>query len=223
MSVHTSTRGGGTPFPSPGRGYYLPRWGGVLPSQVGGVLPSWQGVLPSQVAGYYLPRLPRLGGGRTTFSGGYYLQAEGVLPSQGVLPPGGYYLPRGVLPSQVGGGRVLPSRQGGTTSRGYYLPRGGTTFPEGYYLPRQGGVLPFWGGGVLPPGGYYLPRQGVLPSGGYYLPTGYYRQGGTPYRNSIACTCYAAGGMPLAFTQKDFLVSTTFWLLWTLAGNFCAK
>ena len=30
--------------------------------------------------------------------------------------------------------------------------------------------------------------------------------GGTPYWNSIACTCYAAGGMPLASTQEYFLV-----------------
>ena len=29
---------------------------------------------------------------------------------------------------------------------------------------------------------------------------------GTPNWNNIACTCYAAGGMPLAFTQEDFLV-----------------
>ena len=32
------------------------------------------------------------------------------------------------------------------------------------------------------------------------------RGGGTPYWNSIAGTCYAAGGMPLAFTQEDFLI-----------------
>ena len=29
---------------------------------------------------------------------------------------------------------------------------------------------------------------------------------GTPNQNSIACTCYAAGGMPSAFMQEDFLV-----------------
>ena len=32
------------------------------------------------------------------------------------------------------------------------------------------------------------------------------RMEGTPYWNSIACACYVAGGMPLAFTQEDFLV-----------------
>ena len=30
--------------------------------------------------------------------------------------------------------------------------------------------------------------------------------GGTPNRKNIACTCYAASGMPIAFTQEDFLV-----------------
>ena len=29
---------------------------------------------------------------------------------------------------------------------------------------------------------------------------------GYPNQNSIACTCYAAGGIPLSFTQEDFLV-----------------
>ena len=27
-----------------------------------------------------------------------------------------------------------------------------------------------------------------------------------PHRSNIACTCYAAVAMPLAFTQEDFLV-----------------
>ena len=44
--------------------------------------------------------------------------------------------------------------------------------------------------------------------GGYPLPRS--RQGGgdSPIRrqSSIACTCYVAGGVPLAFTQEDFLV-----------------
>ena len=32
-----------------------------------------------------------------------------------------------------------------------------------------------------------------------------------PRQSSIASTCYAAGGMPLAFTQEDFLVPPWFW------------
>ena len=31
-------------------------------------------------------------------------------------------------------------------------------------------------------------------------------QGGTANGNSIACTCYAVSGMPLAFKQEDFLM-----------------
>ena len=61
-----------------------------------------------------------------------------------------------------------------------------------------GGGTTIW----LTRGGYPLPR-GLLPSqtGGVgVLPS---QVGSTPYRNSIACTCYAAGGVPLAFTQ-DF-------------------
>ena len=131
-------------------------------------------------------------GGGVLPSGGYYLQVEG------------YYLPGGVLPSQVGG----------TTFPGgwYYLPRwgvlppgGGTTFPGGgYYFPRGTtflGVLPSRrllppGGTTFPGGGTTFPGRGVSPS----------QAGGYPYQNSIACTCYGAGGMPLEFTQEDFLV-----------------
>ena len=32
-------------------------------------------------------------------------------------------------------------------------------------------------------------------------------------QSSIASTCYAAGGMPLAFTQEDFLVSSCFYFV----------
>ena len=58
-------------------------------------------------------------------------------------------------------------------------------------------------------GGY--PSQ-VLMAGGYpgwVPPTRSGWEGGThpPIRqSSIASTCYAAGGVPLAFTQEDFLV-----------------
>ena len=62
-----------------------------------------------------------------------------------------------------------------------------------------------WGGGTLPvgtlPGGY--------PAGGYhvgYLPPSQVRtEGGTQLDNRRS-THYTAGGMPLAFTQEDFLV-----------------
>ena len=127
----------------------------------------------------------------------------GDTPSQ-VRMGGGHPLPRsgcGGTPSQVRmGGEGTPSqvRMGG----GYPLARSGqegTPFPGwdegGVCHPRSGWRYPFPGqyGGYL---GYPLsvawgPRSGW---------------GGTPNWNSMACTCLAAGGMPLAFTQEDFVV-----------------
>ena len=67
------------------------------------------------------------------------------------------------------------------------------------------GGTQFMGWGVPQPGlngrGYPIPGVGV--------PSQVWMVGGTqpPIRqSSIASTCYAAGGMPLAFTQEDFLV-----------------
>ena len=54
------------------------------------------------------------------------------------------------------------------------------------------------GGGPHPPTGW----------GWYPNPRSGWR--GTPNRKSIACTCYMAGGMPLAFMQDDFLVHVIF-------------
>ena len=73
---------------------------------------------------------------------------------------------------------------------------GGYPFPgldKRYPLPRsgQGEGDPHWWMGVHPP-----PNLG--PG----------REGCAPKWNSIACTWYAADGMPLAFTQEDFLVPT---------------
>ena len=80
--------------------------------------------------------------------------------------------------------------------RGGYLPSQVWTGRGGTYL---GGRVPTLAGGYLPwPGrGTYL-GQGVptLARGVPTLVGGY----------SIACACYEAGGMPLAFTQEDFLV-----------------
>ena len=100
--------------------------------------------------------------------------------------------------------------------------QGGTPFPD----PGRSGATPFQGPGggrgqgvgwypFLGPGGGrgYPPVQvksqdggGGRGQAGGVLPVQVRSRGGYPYRNSIACTCYAAGGMPLAFTQGDFLV-----------------
>ena len=77
-----------------------------------------------------------------------------------------------------------PGLDGGEGYPGYPLARSGYPPPRpgiGYPPPRPGiGYPPPWLDGVPPP-----PQI---------------RQ------SSIASTCYAAGGMPLAFTQEDFLV-----------------
>ena len=113
----------------------------------------------------------------------------------------------------MGGGGVTPGQEGG--GRYCHLVRMG-----GYPISDQDGGYPTsW-----PEMGY--PHPGQLPGqdGGYPLSAGWgypppiqvpSQDGGgevTPNQNNIACICYAAGGMPLAFTQEDFLVWTLFQL-----------
>ena len=101
----------------------------------------------------------------------------------------------------------------------------------GYPLPRSGQGAPHLADGGVPPsqvwtGGYPIQLTEGTPSqvwrGGYPIQL----TGGTPFpgldrevppgrgtplhQTSTACTCYAAGGMPLAFTQEDFLVRRYF-------------
>ena len=103
----------------------------------------------------------------------------------------------GVPPSQVQVGGYPLSRF-----------RWGDPFPGpglGDPLPRsRQGRYPFPG----PDRGYPHPGRGYPTWEGVPPPIQVRSQygGSTPYRSSIACTCYAAGGVPLAFTQEDFLV-----------------
>ena len=127
-------------------------------------------------------------------------------------------------------------RQGDTTIQlmgGYPVPRSrwGYPFPGPgrgrwgrYPLVRSDirmGVGQGRGWGDTPPHPGQIPGQGWVPliqvrsqdGGGGRAGVGQVppsrsdpRMGGTPYWNSIACTCYTAGSMPLAFTQEDFLV-----------------
>ena len=65
----------------------------------------------------------------------------------------------------------------------------------GYPHPRSGGGTPIPGqNGEYPPPSRSQIRTGV----------------GYPNWNSIACTCYAVGSMPLAFKQEDFLAFMQF-------------
>ena len=99
----------------------------------------------------------------------------------------------------LGGGGLLPHELTGQLPP--YLPewgRDGTPI-----LPDGGGVPPSqvrMGGGCIPILGHNRGRG---------VPHVQVRTGGTPNRNSTACTCCAAGSMPLAFTQEDFLVAWT--------------
>ena len=102
----------------------------------------------------------------------------GYIFSLSTLAGGGYPI------SGLGRGGT-PSQVGGVPS-----PRSG-----GYPVPGLGGYLvPGPGGYPVPgPGGYPIPGLGGTP-------------GTPPRQSSTASTCYAAGGVPLAFTQEDFLV-----------------
>ena len=111
-------------------------------------------------------------------------------------------VPKSILYENHGYPHPRSGREGG----GYPHPRSGWGYPH----PRTG-EYPHSG---QPADGGYLPsisRMGYSPTphqqdGG--IPHPGYRSGwgGTPNLNSITCTCYAAGGMPLAFRQEDFLV-----------------
>ena len=111
--------------------------------------------------------------------------------------PCNYYHPHSegigkVLFSQVS---VCPHLGGGVThlaDRGYpFLLDWGVPHPSQWGYPPSKVRM----GGGVPQGTPSCPGQ--VPG---------QEDGGTPNQNSTVCTCYAVGGMPLAFTQEDFLV-----------------
>ena len=102
-----------------------------------------------------------------------------------------------ILPSQVG---VLPS----------FLMRVPPSFLTGDYLDLRSG----WEGTPIsgqdrgvshPRSGWGYPHRGIPPVL-TWPGMGYSPSPPVQVRNSIACTRYAVGGMPLAFMQGDFLV-----------------
>ena len=115
---------------------------------------------------------------------------------------------RGGIPSSWWEGVPCPR-----SGQGWGVPHpadreGGYPFPGlngggGYPIQLTGGI-PF-------PGldrGYPIQLTGGTPPGKEYPPPhrGYPPSGVPPYQSSTACTFYAAGGVPLAFMQEDFLV-----------------
>ena len=79
-------------------------------------------------------------------------------------------------------------------SRGYPSPR---------FFPRSLVRGPFQGDTPVLAGG--TPGWGTPARTGLDTSLARSRWGTPPGQNSRASTCYAAGGMPLAFTQEDFL------------------
>ena len=155
-----------------------------------------------------------------TFRGGYPIQVwmvegypiPGVGGTQPGLHDGGYPIWGSTLArSSWWGYLVLPWL--GLDGGGYPgYPHPGMAYPwpgMGYPPPsRPGwGTPPPWNWATPRPGmGYpqhYQDLAGVPPWMEYPPHLGW---GTPPRQSSIASTCYAAGGMPLAFTQEDLLV-----------------
>ena len=167
------------------------------------------------------------GGGTPTRSSQGYPNPGGTPPQvpPGQTCPGGYP----IRPAQVGTlmgrgthlGYPLSNLARGTlmgvpwgVSDLGYPPQTWPGVPQWGYSIGPGQGIPQWGGGVCHLG--YPPSDlaGGYPDGGY--PTsgtplsnlvGGYPNGGVPTSGS---TWYAAVGMPLAFTQEDFLVILLF-------------
>ena len=174
-------------------------WGGTLPG--GGGVPWWGGTLPGPAGGVPCWGYPGWGG---TLGGTLPGPARGV-------PCWGY--PGGGVPCQVqpGGYPAGGTLVGGYPARSSWgvpcqVQLGGVTLPSpaggvpwlGVGVPCRGGY-PGWGSTQLGQHREYL-LHGGRSAGGY--PGG----GGYPVRTT-GSTCYTAGGMPLTFTQEDFLVT----------------
>ena len=135
-----------------------------------------------------------------------------------------------VSPHLERGGRGVPHLRSGRGG-GYPIPglAGGEGTPSQVWLggvphPRSGRGVPWpglddWGGGTWTQEGVPPPPDmgwGTPPKHGMGYPPTWDGvppdlRWGTPLRQiSIASTYYTAGGMPLAFTQEDFLVIKIF-------------
>ena len=156
------------------------------------VCPHLGGVPISHNALQHFPKCHEAAGGGTrsgTPPGGSGYPPRGG--TQSGTPPGG----RGVRVPPLGGvpGQVPPPGVDRQTKWNYYP--GGSGYPPG------GGTR-----SGTPPGGYPVR----YPPGGVRVPPrgggGSSHVGGVPGQDNRRSTHYTAGGMPLAFTQEDFLV-----------------
>ena len=160
----------------------------------------------------------------------------------------GYVLTRVCVSVHTCRGRGTPSQVCGW---GYPIPGlAGGGNPSQVWMVGRYYPIPGWAGGTCPRlgrgtpsqvwvGGYPIPGldgggyPGYPPPGQVWMVVGYPWPGldggvgtwGTPppiRQSSLANTCYSAGGLPLAFTQEDFLVSTNeevkgnHYFMWTI-------
>ena len=125
-----------------------------------------------------------------------FLTSNSNLTKRGLLPPA--YGVRGKV--MFWQASVLPSIHLSVHRGGWYPDPGGVPGP-----PR--GVPGPPGGTRTPPGGVPRPPPG---EGGVPGPPRGGSGSGTPPGQDRRSTHYTAGGMPLAFTQEDFLVSEVF-------------
>ena len=111
-------------------------------------------------------------------------------------------------------------QKGGGVSQSQVLSMVSTprSFLGGTPVPARGcprtGVPPSWDRTGVPPArtGVPSPQLGLEypPAMAGVPPPPPSRDGIPPRQNSRASTCHAAGGMPLAVTQEDFLVCKNF-------------
>ena len=119
--------------------------------------------------------------GQVQLLGGGSARGRGVSHGGGVGQWGG-----GV--GQPGGGVGQPGGRGGSAGGGGQPPGEGWVSQGEGWVSHGGGVGQPWGGGV-----------GQVQPGGW-----------VSKENNIGSTCCMVGSMPLAFTQEDFLVLSTF-------------
>ena len=143
---------------------------------------------------------------------GHQNRSSKVLGSIGPIPRGGSYFYR---PHPKDGGRYCfqfvcqstPRRGGGGYPSQVLMVGGGGSTParSGWLGRGYPGQVWMVGGGVprAPPGQVWMAYPPTMTGWGTHPP---WLDGVPPPPTSIASTCCTASGMPLAFTQEDFLL-----------------
>ena len=133
----------------------------------------------------------------------YVVRREGNTFTLLVCPQGGVPVSHNAL-------QYFPKCHGAAGGGGVpcQVQLGGGTLPGSGWEGALAGGVPWLGG--YPGRGGTLAGGGTLARGVPWLGGGDTLAGGVPSLDNIGSTCYTAGGMPLAFTQEDFLVFDTY-------------